>query len=327
MVDFSNLLMPPLLFFMLGFGMRLVRSDLEIPANFVKVMSIYLMVGIGLHGGMQLGQHQLTLSLQAMLVAFGGGVVQTALSYLLLKHVWRLDALNSAALAAHYGSVSLATFLTAVAFLKSQHISYESYPFVMLAIMESPGIFVGLFLAQHARARGNLVGSPQVPSKNLHIFLGCLKNDSVLLLIGSMLIGYLCMPQGTESLLPFYTGIFQGVLSLFLLAMGADAALYAREFTKVGLPLVCFAILMPLLGGALGVLVAHYALSFGVGGCVLVAALGASASYIAVPPAMRLAIPEARTSVALTLSLGVTFPFNVMLGIPLYLSFATWLLQ
>ncbi|MGL4371406.1 MAG: sodium-dependent bicarbonate transport family permease, partial [Alphaproteobacteria bacterium] len=172
MVDFSNLLMPPLLFFMLGFGMRLVRSELEIPANFVKVMSIYLMVGIGLHGGMQLGQYQLSLSLQAMLVAFGGGVVQTVLSYLLLKHVWRLDALNSAALAAHYGSVSLATFLTAVAFLKSQHISYESYPFVMLAIMESPGIFVGLFLAQHARARDNLTGSTQVPSKNLHIFLG-----------------------------------------------------------------------------------------------------------------------------------------------------------
>jgi hypothetical protein len=199
----------------------------------------------------------------------------------------------------------------------------------MLAIMESPAIVVGLLLASWSRgqaARSNPsagIGQPSQADGGLgHIIREAFTNGSVVLLVGSMVIGAIANPKAMEALEPFTTDIFMGMLCLFLLEMGMEAARRFGDFKRVGLALGAFGVVMPLIGGTIGALVGSLALGFGVGGITLVAVLGASASYIAVPPAMRLAIPEANPSFYLTLSLGVTFPFNVVVGIPIYYALA-----
>jgi hypothetical protein len=228
--------------------------------------------------------------------------------------------LNAAAVAAHYGSVSAGTFLTAIAFLDTQQISYESYPLIMLAIMESPAIVIGLLLA-----RWGATDSGDSTDGIRHLLREAFTNGSVILLFGTILIGMVATPTSLAKILPLFDTLFMGVLCLFLLEMGLEAAKRMGEFRRVGLFLTAFGIGMPLLGGTVGVLVGHYLLGFSVGGTTLVAVLTASASYIAVPSAMRLAIPEANPSYYLTLSLGVTFPFNVVFGITLYYYMASWL--
>jgi len=316
----DNLLIPAVLFFALGFFARLIKSDLRFPPDMGRALSIYLLVGIGLHGGLELAQAQLNTAILAIIWALILGMCLPIIAYFLLQ-LGRLDKLNSAAIAAHYGSVSAGTFITALAFLDSNQISYETYPLIMLAIMESPAIIIGLILANIAR-RGQ--ASPQKLGNLVH---EAFTNGSVVLLLGSIVIGYFAEPEALTKIKPFFDDIFMGVLCLFLLEMGLDAARRVGEFRRLGLFLTGFGIIMPLIGGACGLLIGHYALGFSVGGTTLVAVLAASASYIAVPPAMRLAIPEANPSFYLTLSLGITFPFNVLFGIPIYLEAATWLDQ
>jgi hypothetical protein len=323
MAGLSNLLVPAVLFFALGFLARLIRSDLRFPPEMAKALSIYLLVAIGIHGGYELGKAELTVALHAILWAVALGVSLPLLGYVVLVATKRVDGLNAAAIAAHYGSVSAGTFLTAIAFLKSLDISYESYPVIMLAVMESPAIVVGLVLAawtrrRQQRANGEVAESNGESGQMSHILRDAFTNGSVVLLIGSMIIGTIASPASMESIKPFVNEIFMGVLCLFLLEMGLEAARRIEDFRRVGLTLVTFGVLMPVFGGLLGVLIGHGALGFGVGGTTLVAVLAASASYIAVPPAMRLAVPEANPSLYLTLSLGITFPFNVVIGIPLY---------
>jgi hypothetical protein len=229
----------------------------------------------------------------------------------------RLDKLNASAIAAHYGSVSAGTFLTAIAYMNAQEIAYESYPVIMLAIMESPAIIVGLLLARFSRGSG----ANEDDARENHmgeLLRDAFTNGSVMLLFGAMFIGLVVKPDSLATITPFFSTLFMGVLSLFLLEMGMEAGKRISEFRRAGLFLVSFGVVMPLIGAAAGILVGHYWLGFSEGGVLLVAVLGASASYIAVPPAMRLAIPEANPSFYLTLSLGVTFPFNVLVGIPLY---------
>lgn len=329
MSAFSNLLIPAVLFFALGFIARAIKSDLRMPPDLAKMLSIYLLMAIGLHGGYALGKAELSTAFNAVLWAILLGFLLPLIGYALLLLTRRVDHMNAAAIAAHYGSVSAGTFLTAVAYLDNLGISYESYPVIMLAIMESPAIIVGLLLASWSRQRlavtgggvgagaavletGN--GGSQVP-KLLH---EAFTNGSVVLLIGSMVIGAISSPSSMEKLFPFIDEIFMGVLCLFLFEMGMEAARRIREFRKVGPVLVAFGLIMPLIGAAFGIWVGHYILGLSVGGTTLVAVLGGSASYIAVPPAMRLAVPEANPSFYLTLALGITFPFNVLVGIPLY---------
>lgn len=328
MSGLSNLLIPAVLFFALGFLARVLRSDLRFPPDLAKALSIYLLVAIGLHGGEELAKADLATAAYSVLWALLLGFLLPVAGYLLLIASRRLDPLNAAAIAAHYGSVSAGTFLTAIAFLDSAGIPYESYPVIMLAVMESPAIVVGLLLAAWSRRRlaaaaGAGGGTLALADEEAEAPLGgilheAFTNGSVMLLVGSMLIGALVEPAALAKLSPFVHEIFMGVLCLFLLEMGMEAGRRIDEFRRVGLLLIGFGILMPLLGGAIGTLVGHVALGFGVGGTLLVAVLAASASYIAVPPAMRLAVPEANPSLYLTLSLGVTFPFNVVVGIPVY---------
>lgn len=322
MTSLSNMLIPAMLFFALGFLAQLIRSDLKFPADLAKALSIYLLVAIGLHGGMALAKADAASALGAILVALGLGIGLPIIAYLILAALVRIDRLNAAAIAAHYGSVSAGTFVTAVAFLDAQKVPYEGHPVIMLAIMESPAIIIGLVLANLARKGRDNSHEKRVSRELVH---DAFTNGSVVLLLGSMLIGAIAQPAGLIKIIPFYDTLFMGVLSLFLLDMGMEASRRIADFKKVGPSLLAFGIAMPLIGAAIGLSVGHWLLGFGVGGTLLVAVLAASASYIAVPPAMRLAIPEASPAMFLTLSLGVTFPFNIVVGIPLYFSAAQWI--
>jgi len=315
-VDLSNLLIPAVLFFALGFVAQAVRSDLKFPPELAKALSIYLLIGIGLKGGIELSHADMGDALHAVTAALVLGFSLPIVAYAILL-AGRLDKLNASAIAAHYGSVSAGTFLTAIAYMNAQEIAYESYPVIMLAIMESPAIIVGLLLARFSRGSGT--GEDDARENHMgELLRDAFTNGSVMLLFGAMVIGLVVKPDSLATITPFFSTLFMGVLSLFLLEMGMEAGKRISEFRRAGLFLVSFGVVMPLIGAAAGILVGHYWLGFSVGGVLLVAVLGASASYIAVPPAMRLAIPEANPSFYLTLSLGVTFPFNVLVGIPLY---------
>jgi hypothetical protein len=322
MFSLSNMLIPAILFFALGFIAQLIRSDLKFPADLAKSLSIYLLVGIGLHGGIELAKIDPAGAVSALLAALGLGFGLPIIAYFILLLAVRVDRLNAAAIAAHYGSVSAGTFVTAIAFLDFLKVPYESLPVIMLAVMESPAIIIGLLLANLARKGQDNGHEKRVGRELVH---DAFTNGSVVLLIGSMLIGAIAQPAGLSKILPFFDTLFMGVLCLFLLDMGMEASRRIGDFRKVGPLLLIFGIVMPLIGAAIGLATGHWLLGFGVGGTLLVAVLAASASYIAVPPAMRLAIPEASPALFLTLSLGVTFPFNVIVGIPLYFSAAQWL--
>ena len=327
MPSLSNLLVPAVLFFALGFFARVVRSDLRFPPDLAKLLSIYLLVAIGIHGGHELGRADLMTAVNAVFWAIVLGVSLPLLGYAVLVATRKVDALNAAAIAAHYGSVSAGTFLTAIAYLRSSGVEFESYPVIMLAVMESPAIVAGLLLAARARQiEGARNGDDNPTARNRSSLLHeAFTNGSVVLLLGSMAIGAIAAPKALEAISPFVNDIFMGMLCLFLLEMGMEAARRIEEFRRVGIVLAAFGVLMPLVSAVIGILIGHYALGFGVGGTTLVAVLAASASYIAVPPAMRLAVPEANPSLYLTLSLGITFPFNVVVGIPLYHRLATLL--
>jgi len=318
----AGLLIPPLLFFALGATAQACRSDLKFPADLSRALSIYLLIGIGLHGGAELAQAAFSTALQSIIAALAMGIGLPLVAYAALTRLLRIDGLNAAAIAAHYGSVSAGTFLTAIAYMQSRDIAYETYPVIMLAVMEAPAIIVGLVLAQRAR---RLAGATGDAATLRAAFAKALTHGSVMLLFGTMLIGAVVSEKSLSTITPFYQTIFTGALCLFLLELGMDAAKQLGEFWRVGWRLAAFGIVMPLVGGAIGLAIGHGWLGFGPGGATLVAVLAASASYIAVPPAIRLAVPEANPSLYLTLSLGVTFPFNVVVGIPLYLGAATWL--
>ena len=324
----SNLLIPAVLFFGLGFLARLIKSDLRFPQDMAKMMSIYLLMAIGLHGGFELGKSELGLAFNSVLWAIILGFTLPMLGYVLLLFTGKVDRMNAAAIAAHYGSVSAGTFLTAIAYLDNIGVEYESYPLIMLAVMESPAIIVGLLLASWSRQKNakatnggqgiQVTDDRSLKEKIAPLLHEALTNGSVVILIGSMTIGAISSHKAMEKLFPFIDEIFMGVLCLFLFEMGMEAGRRIKEFKKVGAVLAVFGLTMPLFGGAAGIIVGHWILGLSVGGVTLVAVLGASASYIAVPPAMRLAVPEANPSFYLTLALGITFPFNVVVGIPLY---------
>lgn len=323
------LLIPAILFFILGVIAKLVDSDLKFPDGMSKAISIYLLMAIGLKGGAELAKADLGIAVQSIILAVILGFLLPIIGYAILRFRDRIDAMNSAAIAAHYGSVSAGTFLTAIAFLEASKIEFESYPIIMMVVMESPAIIIGLVLAAMARNKLQAKGQDASQSAPKTEWGSLLKeaftNGSVLVLLGALVIGAIVPPENMESLYPFTKDIFMGVLCLFLLEMGVVAAQRLDAFKKGGgLYLISFGIIMPIIGGTIGVLAGVFILGFSAGGTLLVAILSASASYIAVPPVMRYGVPEANPSYYLALSLGVTFPFNVIVGIPLFYSMALY---
>jgi hypothetical protein len=310
----GNLLSPIILSFALGLFAAMARSDLSIPEAVAKGMSIYLLFAIGFKGGSGVAAYGVDATL---LLAIGAGVILSFglpfIAFALLTTMTPLDRTNRAAVAAHYGSISIVTFVAATSVLESRGLPGEGFMVAVAAAMEAPAILSALWLV----ARGNGSGGKGMePGLLREIML----NGSIVLLVGAFLIGLITGEQGLAEIAPFIVTPFKGVLCLFLLDMGLIAGRGLRRARGVlTTGAVAFAIVMPLVGAAAALLMGLL-IGLSPGGVVLLITLGASASYIAVPAAMRVALPKADPSVYLTLSLGVTFPFNLTLGIPLYLA-------
>jgi uncharacterized protein len=303
---FSNLLSPPVLFFFLGVAAAMAKSDLEFPGALAKGLALYLMVSIGLSGGMELRAHGFgTESLLALAGALGLAFVVPFIVFFALRSIF--GRMNAAAIAATYGSVSAVTFIAAMAFLDRQGISYHGSMIAAMALMESPAILVGIWLA---KGRG-------LPWRVL--MREAALNGSVVLLIGSLIIGLLVVPGTGEKLQPFFKGIFPGVLCLFLLDMGLISGRRLGDLWRAGWKAIVPALLLPPVQACLGIAVAAL-LGLSKGDALLLAVLAGSASYIAVPAALRVALPEANPGLYLPMALAVTFPFNIVIGIPLYLA-------
>jgi uncharacterized protein len=314
-----NLASPPILFFLLGLIAAAVKTDLRFPEPFYLALTLYLLVAIGFKGGVAVAEAGLGV---VWLPALGAVVLGTLIplwSYGVLRHLGRLPAVDAAAIGAHYGSVSAVTFIAAIAYLQELREPFEPYAAAFLAVMESPAIVVGLILGRLAtRREGMPVNS--VMRLALH---EALLGRSVFLLLGSLFIGMLCGQRGMEATAGFFVAPFQGVLALFLLEMGMVAARRFGDLRKVGLFLVGFGVVMPVVHGVIGILLGHL-VGLSLGGSMLMGTLAASASYIAAPAAMRLSLPEANPTLYLTAALTITFPFNITLGLPLYYGLARW---
>lgn len=313
-----HLLTPAVLFFFLGLIASLVKSDLALPEAVVQGLSIYLLIAIGFAGGVELAAAGLTATVfKTAVVAVAAGFFIPLIAFGVLRRI--TDAVNAAAIAAHYGSVSAVTFVSASAFLSAGGIAYEPFLVAIMAVMEAPAIIAGILLARFGcRTEQTALSATQSMLRSDRRLLQevCL-NGSVFLLIGSLVIGAITGERGHALVAPVLVEPFQGLLGIFLLSMGLTAGRGLAAFRKIGLPLVVFGLIMPLAGGGLGVL-AGTLLGLTPGGTTLLAVLFASASYIAVPAAMKIALPQANPALALTMALGITFPFNLLVGIPLY---------
>ena len=308
----QNLLSPMVLCFALGCIARLLKSDLRLPESVYAALSTYLLFAIGLKGGVALSNYSVMSIIHPVVATLILGFVIPVLAFSFCRYLGRMKIADAAAIAAHYGSVSAVTFIASLVFLQSAGEDYEGYLPALVAILEIPAIVVGLFMARSEMGKGKSAGAV------LHEIV---TGKSIVLLAGGMAVGWLTKEQGYESVKPFFVAPFQGVLCLFLLDMGLLAASKLRDLREVGVFLVLFALSAPILNGALGVLLGHWS-GLSTGGATVLGAMAASASYIAAPAAVRLALPQANPSYYLTSAIGITFPFNLALGLPMYYSMA-----
>lgn len=310
----ENFSHPATLFFFLGLIAVFLKSDLEIPPQIAKFLSIYLLFDIGIKGGEELFHSGFNSQvITVMIICILGSFLVPFAMFFILKR--KLSIYDAGAVAATYGSISAVTFATASSFLESQGVTFGGYMVAGMALMESPAIIAGLILI---RLYVKNEDKPKVENGGLsHILKESFFNGSVLLLVGSLAIGYLSGETGERELKPFVNEIFFGMLSLYMLDMGLLAGRRIKELRTAGAFIVFFALLFPPVIGILGIGIS-YLLEYSVGDAVLQTVLLASASYIAVPAAMRISVPKANMSILLPMSLGITFTFNITVGIPLY---------
>jgi uncharacterized protein len=309
----SNLTNPTLLFFILGVIAALIKSDLEIPAQSSKFISLYLLFSIGFKGGMELSHSGIT---REVLITLSLSVFMALLvpvySFFILKR--RLDIYNAGAIAATYGSVSAVTFVTAGSFLADKNIPFGGHMVAAMALMESPAIIVGLMLIRlydkNAKTKQTSLG---------HILKEAFSNGSVLMILGSLIIGIVADEKQAEGIKPFTSDIFKGFLAIFLLDMGITATRRIKAFNKAGLFVTLFAISLPVVNAVIAILLGKY-FNATDGDIFLLAILASSASYIAVPAALRLTVPQSDPGYYIPMALAITFPFNIVVGIPLYYS-------
>lgn len=310
----ANLLSPAVLFFGLGLLAAIVKSDLKFPEQLYQGLTIYLLVAIGFKGGVAINEAGLGKVWLPSLAVIVLGALIPLWTYPLLRGAGKLKAVDAAAIAAHYGSVSAVTFIAATNYLQSIKLPYESYAPAFLAVMEAPAILVGVILGKVATRKSGNSSLKAVVHETLF-------GRSIFLLVGALGVGALCGEVGMKKVEPLFVAPFQGVLAFFLLEMGVVAGKRMGDLKKAGLFLIGFGILVPLVNGALGVLIGK-ATGLSLGGATILGVLAASASYIAAPAAIRISLPEANPTLYLTSSLAITFPFNITLGIPLYLAIA-----
>ena len=298
---------PVILFFILGFVGGLLKSPIQLPGSAYQFLSSYLLIAIGLKGGMELSHSPVIELLPKAIAVALLGLALPLLAYPVLKKFGRFKKEDAASIAAHYGSVSVGTFAVGITFLKSSGINFESYVPLFVVILEIPAIIVGIILARGISKGYNY--------KQLfhEIFLG----KSIVLMVVGLIVGWSSSASQITELNFFFSDLFKGALCLFLLEMGLVTSREIKTFKKYGAFLIGFGVVMPMISGLIGAFLGHQ-LGLSLGGATIIAILAASSSYIAVPAAMRISVPEANPSLSLGASLGVTFPFNVIVGIPLY---------
>lgn len=311
-----DVLDPVILFFLVGLAAGLLRAEFRLPPAAYDFLTIVLLLSIGLKGGVELSKQSVWTLAPQVLAVVALGVVLPLVAYPILLYAGRLARCDAASIAAHYGSVSVATYAVAVAYLNNRAVAYEAHMPVLLVILEMPAIVVGIILAR------GLTRDTRWGEMAREVFLG----KSMVLLVGGILIGWIAGEAAIEPIKPLFFDMFKAVLALFLLEMGLIAAAAVGGLRRYGVFLVVFGIVFPLFSAGVGGVLAM-ALGLSVGGTAMLAILAASSSYIAVPAAMRLSVPEANPALSLAASLGVTFPFNIVFGIPLYLKMAQWLHQ
>lgn len=308
----NNLSSVAVLVFILGFIAARIKSDVRIPEPAYQFISIFLLFGIGLKGGHALKDVSLSDILAPSLATLLLGSLIPIFAFFSLRVVKKLNEIDRGAIAAHYGSTSLVTFTAALLFLENSHIQVEGYATALLTIMEIPGIVVGIYLGSRHRST-KLAWSATLRE--------VITGKTVLLLVGGLFIGALTTLAGYDKVSPFFIDLQGGFLALFLLHLGYLAGSNWNEIKHVGNPMAVFAILFPIFAGSLGILTGNL-VGLSLGGSFILGVLCASASYIAAPAAVLMALPESKSSLALVSSIGVTFPFNLIVGLPLYLEIA-----
>jgi hypothetical protein len=306
----ENLTNPALLFFVLGILAVFLKSDLEIPKTSSSFISLYLLFSIGFRGGQELAHSELSTSVvTAVLTGILSAIIIPVVTFFILKK--KLGIPNAGAVAAAYGSVSAVTFVTTVAFLEAHNIEFGGHMIAIMAMMEAPSIIMGVLLVK-------------VFSKNQEVEMSLgkllkhsLVSGSVLLIVGSLVIGFIATEQQAEGIRPFTTELFKGFLAVFLLDMGITSGKKLSGLWKNGLSPILFAIITPLFNGSLMAVFSSFFLD-SVGDRLLITILAASASYIAVPAAMRISVPKANPGLYIPMALAVTFPVNITIGIPIY---------
>lgn len=317
-----NLLSPLVLAFVLGIFAKVIRSELSLPKDLYTSLSIYLLLALGLKGGVELSLTTFQEIAWPALVTLFLGVLTPVTAYLAFRKLGQFNPIDAAGIAAHYGSVSAVTFIAATQFVASAGGQIEGFLPTLLTLLESPGIHVALGIGalHRVRSKAGTAGQGSSPSV-LHEIL---TSRSLLLLVGGLVIGFLIGERNYEPIKPFFESGFKGALVLFLLEMGLVAGERLKDLKRTGGRIVTLGILIPILHGTLGVLLGEWA-GLSVGGACVLGAMAGSASYIAAPPAVRMTLPEANPAYSLTASLVVTFPFNLLAGIPLYYAIASGL--
>lgn len=316
----SNLLTPMVLSYALGLAAGRLGSDLRVPKQLYESITIYLLFAIGFKGGAEIAQTRFGDILLPALASMGLGLLIPLYCYPILRRFGKFSRADSASIAAHYGSVSAVTFATALTILEANQIAHDGFMNALLALLESPAIILGVILAERARHL-EAQNHKRAPIDWGFFLREAFVSKSVVLLLGGIIIGALSGESGYNSMRPFLVEPFKGVLSFFLLELGVVTAERFSDVRKMGVFLTGFGILVPILNGFLGVTLG-WLVGLNLGGAVLLGTLAASGSYIAAPAAMRTAIPDANPALSLTAVLCITFPFNITLGIPLYLMMA-----
>ncbi|MTI20910.1 sodium-dependent bicarbonate transport family permease [Fulvivirga sp. RKSG066] len=307
----DNLTNPALLFFLLGIFAAQIKSDLKIPESSSKFISVYLLLSIGFKGGQELAHSVIGGEIVwSMLLGIFMALLVPLYTFFILKR--KLSIENAGAIAAAYGSVSAVTFVTAISFLDFEQVGYNGHMIAVMALMEAPAIIVGVLLINMYGRKLKKSSSPMLP-----ILKHSVSNASVLLILSSMVIGFLASEEQAQGIKPFTTDIFKGFLAVFLLDMGITAGRHIHSMFKNGMYVLLFSCLIPFINGLLALYLASF-VTDSPGNILLFALLGASASYIAVPAAMKNAVPAANPGLYLPMALGITFPINIIIGIPFY---------
>jgi hypothetical protein len=315
----SSLVNPIIMTFVLGVIAALLRSDLKLPDQIYQGLTLYLLFAIGLKGGAKISGFSPVEIIGPVIAGLLLSGLIALWSYFILRKALKLDVMNSAAICAHYGSVSALTFITAQTFLEVKSVHYEGFMIGLLSLMEIPGILVAIYLY-----RKNDPQAQKESTSGQSIWHEILTSKANLLLVGGMIIGAVCEKKGWEQVGPLFDAPFKGMLCLFLLQLGVMTGEHLKSVRQAGWGLALFALSLPFLNGFVGLMTGKL-IGLSLGGTTLLGVLCASASYIAAPAAIQLVIPRANPSLYLCAALGITFPFNIVLGIPLYFEIATWL--